>query len=371
MMKKRILFLVNTPYQLMISINLKQTIYVEYDADIVITNNISNHESLAGNVRDTRLFGKVIVFDIKDIYPDSNSVALVKRLFGDGNIFTEAYDYYLFANLDHGASGIYRMLRKNNKRVKAIMFEDGYATYSGWYSDFLTMFGSVPNDNNPYRRPFYKTLFHRWVDNVFSKVEKLLVFNPSIMTYQPAFDVQTIEPIDTRNEKLVEIYNSVFGYETDVDAYKEPVIFFEESYFADGYNVDDIGIVEQIADIVGKNNIFIKIHPRNPENRFKKNGYKTNQNTSIPWEVICMNMDLKNKILVSISSVAVIVPATMLGKEYTGILLMNAMKDDSCLKKNITNLYEAICAKEKNLCVVSSMEELHTYIKNSSLCLEK
>lgn len=363
MMRERILFLVNTPYQLMVSINLRKTIYLDFDADIVITNNISNYENLAENVRRAHVFKTVITYKIKDIYPDKNSVALVKRLFGDDDIFDKAYDYYLFANLDHGASGIYRMLRKNNKRIKAIMFEDGYATYSGWYSDFLTMFGSNPKHGNVYKRPIYKTWFHRFVDNVFCNIEKILVFNPEIMTYAPAFEVQTMAPINTCDTELLALYNTIFQYDPSVDTYEEPVIFFEESYYADGYKTNDIEVVDKISNIVGKNNILIKIHPRNPVNRFQELGYKTNKNTTIPWEVIAMNLDLSDKILVSIASAAVIVPASIFGKEYTGILLMKLLEDDSFLKKNITNLYECICAGQKNVHVVISMEELYSYLK--------
>lgn len=135
-MKEKCLFLVNTPYQLMIAINLRKAEYANYDADVVITDNISDHKDLLDSVRCVGIFENVIAYNIKELYPDKNGVALARRLFGDKNIFDKAYDYYLFANLDHGASGIYRMLCKRNRHIKAIMFEDGYASYSGWYSDF-------------------------------------------------------------------------------------------------------------------------------------------------------------------------------------------------------------------------------------------
>ena len=170
-MRAKCLFLVNTPYQLMIAINLRKTEYLNDVADVIITDNISNYKNLADSVMEAKIFENVMVYNIKEIYPDKNSVALARRLLGDKDIFDKSYDVYLFANLDHGASGIYRMLRKRNRHVKAIMFEDGYASYSGWYSDFLTMYGSVPYDGNIYKRLIYKTWFHRLVDNVFCGVE--------------------------------------------------------------------------------------------------------------------------------------------------------------------------------------------------------
>ena len=363
-MKKRSLFIVNTPYQLMVSINLIKTRYSNTIADIVITNNIADFLDLAKRVRESKLFDRVYIYKIKNIYPDKNGVALIRRLINEKNIFNEKYDYYFFANLDHGASGVFRALKKNNKYVLPIMFEDGYATYSGWYSDFLTMFGSFPKDGNFCKRPFYKTLFHRYIDNVFCDVNKMFVFNPEIMTYIPPFDVERMEPIDTSNKELILLYNNIFNYDPSIDSYDEPIIFFEESYYADGYNINDIQIIESIAKIVGKEKILIKIHPRNPKNRFQKLGYKTNTNTSIPWEVICMNINLNNKILISIASVATIVPATMFGQKYRGLLLLKALQDDSCLKKNITNLYEKICEEHESLQILSSMDDLKEAIIN-------
>ena len=200
-MRENCLFLVNTPYQLMIAINLRETKYANYEADVVITDNISNYRNLADSVRDAGVFENVMVYNIKEIYPDKNSVALVRRLLGDKDIFDKSYEVYLFANLDHGASGIYRMLRKRNRQIKAIMFEDGYASYSGWYSDFLTMYGSVPYDGNVCKRLIFKTWFHRLVDNVFCSVEEILVFNSSIMIYKPSFRVENMKPIDVKNSK--------------------------------------------------------------------------------------------------------------------------------------------------------------------------
>lgn len=362
-MRDNCLFLVNTPYQLMVAINLRKTEYARYNADVVITDNISNYKNLADSVKCAGVFENIILYNIKEVYPDKNSIALVRRLLGDKDIFDKSYDVYLFANLDHGASGVYRMLRKKNRHIKTIMFEDGYASYSGWYSDFLTMYGSVSNDGNIYKRLILKTWFHRFVDNVFCNVESILVFDPSIMTYKPSFLVKSMKPIDVEDNELVETYNRVFKYDPNIDSYKEPIIFFEESYYADGHDINDVEIVKKIADIVGRENIFIKTHPRNPENRFEKLGYKTNKNSSIPWEVICMNIDLSEKTLVTIASVAAIVPATMLGKKYKGILLMKMIPDDSFLKKNITNLYEKVCKEHSCLYLVKTMQELEKCIK--------
>ena len=194
------------------------------------------------------------------------------------------------------------------------------------------------------------------------KIDTLYVLNPEVMTYNTYFNIKKMPAIDCNNKDLINIYNLIFEYNESVDSYSQKIIFFEESYYADGYNCNDIEIVEKIAKIVGKENLFIKIHPRNPKNRFKELGYKTNTNTSIPWEVIAMNMDLSKKILLSIASVSVLTPSTMLGKQYEGVLLMNVISDKSFLKQNITCLYENVCGNYENLHVIENYKELDNII---------
>lgn len=74
-MKEKCLFLVNTPYQLMIAINLRKAEYANYDADVVITDNISDHKDLLDSVRCVGIFENVIAYNIKELYPDKNGVA--------------------------------------------------------------------------------------------------------------------------------------------------------------------------------------------------------------------------------------------------------------------------------------------------------
>ena len=44
-------------------------------------------------------------------------------------------------------------------------------------------------------------------------------------------------------------------------------VVFEESHSFEGFEVPDVEIVDKVANKVGRNNIMIKIHPRNPYNR--------------------------------------------------------------------------------------------------------
>ena len=106
-------------------------------------------------------------------------------------------------------------------------------------------------------------------------------------------------------------------------------VVFEESHSFEGFEVPDVEIVDKVANKVGRNNIMIKIHPRNPYNRFSQLGYKTNKNVSIPWKIIVLNQSFEDKIFVTISSGAVISPSLYLGLPCVSYSLLNCLSERS------------------------------------------
>ena len=104
--------------------------------------------------------------------------------------------------------------------------------------------------------------------------------------------------------------------------------------FMEEIGSDELGInvgMDEISKIVGKNNMFIKTHPRSPNNRFIERGYNTNLNSSIPWEVICLNTDLSKTVLITLSSQSVFTPMFLLNKKTTSIIMFNMLNDKSMI----------------------------------------
>ena len=80
----------------------------------------------------------------------------------------------------------------------------------------------------------------------------------------------------------------------------------EEAFFDDKIPSNDLELVLRIAEIVGKDQMIIKLHPRNKVNRFQEYGFQTMQHTQVPWEITLMDEDITDKILFTISSIALI-----------------------------------------------------------------
>ena len=219
------------------------------------------------------------------------------------------------------------------------MFEDGFSTYSEYVGAFF--------NNSNFKKRFLRKFFF--------KTSALYVFNPEIMGWKPHFDLYRIHP-DYQGACL-ETINRIFDYYSLKDTYEASLIFFEESYAADGRKVDDVELVESIAEYVGKENIFVKIHPRNPTNRFSERGYTTNSNISIPWEVILINKPFDRTVFVTMASNAAMNPYFLFQKKTPSFLLFNCTSTPDALYKQIIEYDRKLCSAHPDVFYIPQNKE--------------
>lgn len=359
----RILFLCHTPYQIMVAIQLKKSQFSNYTADIIISDKMVNSDEILKKIKKTKVFEDVYKINVKNklSYKKCNRILniikqniRIKDMLMEYITLEKKYDMFLFANLDEISRYIGLFIEKvNKKHIKFYMFEDGMSTYSNSYGDYISLCKS-----GQYSLKHLKVLI---TNPILCKLEGIYVFRPEILSWKPHFNVFKIEPITLKYKKLL---NYIFSYQEIDDLYSEKFIFFEESYHEDGVDINDIEVVNKISSIVGKENIIIKIHPRNSQNRFKTLGYKTNSNISIPWEVIAMNIDIKNKILLTIGSNAVIAPHIFMNLHIKGILLFDIIKNKDKLRTEIVNITKEVClGNEDNYKIPQNYKELEYILK--------
>lgn len=350
----RVLFAVNTPYQMIVALQLTSTEYQNDEVDVLVTDNIAQYISIAEKAKQSGAFNCVYTMKAKGKkWPSWKYTALgfiynkeIYRLFPA--IKNNKYDIFLFANSGGVSECIATLLRKM-QHTSLCMYEDGFVAYSDFYYKEIES-AIYPNNLkskliylHTKRAPFY--------------IEKYYVFNPELLkNWKFPFEIREIKKID---QETIPILNSVFDYEKTHENYDFDYIFFEESYFADGQEVGDVDIVEAIANIVGKENIKIKIHPRNPENRFEKLGFETNKETSTPWEVIALNINLQGKKLITISSGSSITSYFISGKKADKSILLYEMEgiNRSKLTPSLV-VFDKICKNDSYFVYPHTMDEL-------------
>lgn len=322
-----ILIIANTPFQIVVACHVVHLYYPKAEVDLCISNGIRGAEKLVANAQQTQAFRRVVylkngrhfvsgrlrtVFAWFQYLIDNYRVARY--------LSRTAYDVLLFSNISVLNKILVTRLRKANPLCKVQIFEEGMSTYTQRFAD-----GDSPT-----------TLYRRYVDKdgVLNTLDTLYVFNPSFLAWKPTNGhIQVLPKISPSDRVFCELINQIFDYKHCQDSYDKKLIFFEESHALEGYEVPDVELVNRIAEKVGKDNIMVKIHPRNPHNRFARLGYKTNVDTAIPWEVIMLNQQLKDKILVTISSGSVIYPYMYFGIETKSYSLIRCLDEAPGLMK--------------------------------------
>ena len=340
---KKILFICNTPYQVFTATWLKITEFFKDDVDIVVSDHMSKSEKLFENIKHAHLFGNVYYVKTKEYrdMPGSSQNKWV-MLFHPCKILKKyinikkKYDILCVANLDRFTKLCFcavandRFYKYFNRNLKIYLYEDGTSTYSKY----------IENGYNSCKLTGKHKQFFKNRRVIYGNLEKVYVYEPRCMLWKPEAKVKKIKSVDSQNETFKNVINLIFEYEKMSDIYDRKYIFMEESFFADKVEIDDVSLLESFAKIVGKDNIMVKIHPRNAVNRFEDLGYKTNKDTFIPWELIILNQDISSKVLLTISSTSILNPIRLFGINVRAYSLYKCVDNIPNVLSN--GLWEAI-----------------------------
>lgn len=330
-MKK--LIICNNVYQTLVALWIVHTSDRDSEWDAIISDHMSNSESLANRVRECGLFEKVFYVKslslTKNLVSHNKAARIVNAIFPMHELreYAEIHSKYsdiYFANFDNFSQILYNALSHKNPEIKLHVFEEGLASYSSFakfYSELRDFYGK---NKSGIKKLLHKHIYRTHV--IPGNLSEFLAFNPQLIQWDPECEIHAIEKIDCQDMEFRNLVNNVFRFDPSEQEYDRKYIFFEESFFADGSEVNDIALIEELAARVGKENMMVKIHPRNPVNRFQQLGYKTNHNLAVPWEVIMMNADdLSDKVLITIASSCILNPIIVFGKKVTAYSLFDCI----------------------------------------------
>lgn len=323
--KRKILAICNTPFQIVIASHILHTYYKDSEVDILVSDGIRGGEQLADNARKTNAFRRVLyIHNRKTFLTEKGWMAKIRYARGRAGevirchqlartLANERYDELLFTNISILTKLLTTSLLRVNPQCKICIFEEGMITYTQTYAA-----GDAPHS-------LYRRLCDR--EGLLAKVSRVYLRHPEFLRWDVGrAQIFTLPPINPNDWELISMLNKIFDYEHCPDRYDRRIIFFEESHNFEGFNVPDVDIVNRMAEKVGKENIMIKIHPRNPVNRFAELGYKTNKDTAVPWEIIMLNEHFSDTIFVTISSGAVVAPYLYLDMQSRCYSLLNCLE---------------------------------------------
>lgn len=300
------LFICNTYYQLIVATHMSLSIFKEDMSDVVITDQSRNSESLHKNMLTTNGSPFRNIFYVRDkqycipgngidFLKDIHNSLFDKSLFGV--IGSRVYDEVLAFNFDFALFALYNRLSDNGRHTTLSKYEEGISGYNHVF-DYPKM---------KVVRGIRKLFLRRNLD-----FEKFYCFFPEV--YRGSMSTTEIPSISEDKQEIASLLQGWFDINIEKDDYKAKYIFFTSVYdFEGGKPIGEFEAVKKIASRVGKENILIKKHPRDPRTVFENAGFQVDKNSSIPWEALQFYIDLSGKTLLTVNSGAVISTSLLFG----------------------------------------------------------
>ncbi len=322
---KKILIVCNTAYQIMVATQLRHFFFKTDEVHLLVSNHMNNSEAIAENVKQTHFFDNVIYVQNKKLVVKQGSkfrairrttnriketilnLKIIKHLVKTNGY----YDELCVSNISIFTILLLHRLKRKNVRLS--IFEDGFSTYCRSFknSDRASTIHRLLNKNG-----------------MLGDAERLFLFNPQLLEWNFGGKVIALPKFSRENNEIKAQLNQTFQLSNIKDDYSTvKYLFMEESFFADGFKVNDVELVQKIAEKTNINDVCVKLHPRNSINRFEPLGIKTNINFDIPWELIILNQDIEKITLLTISSSSALTPYLIFDLPVKSISMLNLLDE--------------------------------------------
>ena len=343
------LIVCNTVYQIIVASAIASSQKGQFD--IIITDHSKSAEDIVVNIKNQEnYFTNCNFIKSKQFCFDNGNLNEVLSQLQDKHIL-EYYDKFYCANWEKFTQLMYKKLKAINKDIELSWMEDGFGTYSF--------------DGKMFDKPSLKRIIKSKIKNeivLYNEIKSLNLFKPELLEWEVSDNV-SINKICDINEECKNYINKIFNYESLTDNYNKKLIFFQDGY-KEFDDMTDVEVLEQIADVIGKENILVKRHPRDCSNKFENRGFVTNSNTTMPSELIILNNDFNNTIFATFYSQSIITSGILFNKKIKSIILSKINNKDNNNDSYFNYLFNKIYSKDKETYIIpNSIEELKITLK--------
>lgn len=321
-----ILIVCNTYYQLIAAIQMRITIFTKDYVDVILSDHSSNSKQVTQNLCKTGIFNDVRFLQSKelDCYPHRNLEGIKTVLNGILGEYeplkgSGPYDLLFYFNQSVSIYQIFGYAYKCNKKLKCYRFEEGILSYKSII------------------QPLCKKRLSQRIQAIL--IARCVVGKPNIQRltkgiycfYPELFEgcdlvCHPIPALRRMDISFIEKINKTFDYHPDLETYPKRYIFFASSSDVDGTPVGETELVLQIAELVGRENLLVKMHPRDERDVYERQGITVARNSAIPWEVIQLNNDFSDHIFMTICSGSVLNASALIGDRIPTFFLYPIVK---------------------------------------------
>ena len=319
------------------AINMALSIKKDSECHLIISDSSNNSSIYANNARNLSVFKSVYYIKHKNFLKKTNyfrkKILVLLYYFLRKNPFYKQikglyFDELIAYNLTQTLTFLLRQLTITNPNIKCSRMEEGLISYNYIDNDKIS--------NNRISNFFFN---HLGFNEFIKRQKELYCIYPEC--YKGKLKTVKIPKIDIHNKDFIDSVNTVFGIKNlDLKYYQKYILFTSILDMEGGKPIEELNFSKKIANLIGKDNLLIKVHPRDNVERFIKEGLIVDTNSSIPWEAIQLNYDFSNHIFLSICSSSVLSINLVLNKPTKTFFLLplTHYKDNDLAKKTWDNL---------------------------------
>ena len=357
-MKKKELFVCNTLNQLFTASIIRIKMLKDSAVDIIISDIVPNYDKIAARMCEYKYFENIYTVEIKsknEHLINSKGFEKLKMLISsstyslNSSIDVNCYKRIWFYNPNLLMYSILKECRHIDE-VEFNHFEEGLGSYVDMIKD-----------------PGYAVKFKKLCPKfelVMPKVKKQYLFKPEYKCYDENYELVEIPVAEKSDKDIIEFLNAIFDYENNINDEKKYLIF-EDCFSADNIKVNDLEAYREIVSNLGKDNFYVKRHPRNTTNRFNKLGVHELPGGRVPWELIYLNENV-GEIFFTVLSSCVFTPKMQFGDKTKTVLLCNCLENLQGWENYISGveyLANKINEKEEVFYIPKDMEELREILQ--------
>lgn len=335
---KRVLCLCNTYYQLIFAFQLKRCMYERDYFLLLISDHSKGAEGLAVRISKLNVFDDVRFVATKSIdYTDSKFNSKMQHVDDIFEFINDAtFDEFLFYNISQSTTFLFSRLYAKNKNIQCSRFEEGILSYGSFLKHIPVTSSWYVNHAVYCIRKIIPQI------NYIDRVRHFYCYYPQV--YKGKFEAIAL-PLINKNEFGEKIVQA-FGVNYIELQYNEKYIFFTSVYdFEGGESIGEFELVKKIADVVGKDNLLVKMHPRDTRTVYVDEGFHIDTNSSVPFEALLFAYNFSDKVLLTATSGAVLSASLMLENPPETYYMYPLCKLDGnpTAKKTVEQIDDVLC----------------------------
>lgn len=360
---KRILIIANTYYQLIMAIQMRNTIFEKSEVVLLLSDHSNNAEKVCERLQWFDCFSEVHYIETKDLFKNrtiiNRAVDLFTLALGINNrygfclneIENMLFDEIIFYNYSLQIYGIFSILYRINKKLRISVYEESLFSYSTQLKENLG-------------RKVIRTFRHlAKKKDVFDAVKNFYCFYPEL--YKGKLNAVPVEKIQ-KDGDCANILRQIFELNHAELTYPEKYIYFSSVGDSEGGRpIGELELLKDLAQLIGKDHLLVKVHPRDDVKKYISEGFKVDRNSSIPWESIQISGDFCQHVFLTAISTSVLT-ITLLQEKAPKVFYLYKMCDLSgnipakAAMEKLSFLFDSGFLKEKakNIRIAENLEDI-------------